>query len=59
LEEDFFLGWKHLHAKEGVRSKEASDFYVLATPVMVLLDAKTKEIVASPNTVEELKKVIK
>ncbi len=52
-------GWKHLHAKEGVRSKEASDFYVLATPVMVLLDAKTKEIVASPNTVEELKKVIK
>lgn len=47
-------GWKHLHAAEGVRSKAASDYFVLATPVMVLLDAKTKEIVAMPNTLDEL-----
>lgn len=52
-------GWKHLHAPEGVRSKVAADYYVLATPVMVLLDAKTREIVASPNTVDELKKALK
>jgi thiol-disulfide isomerase/thioredoxin len=48
-------GWKHLRATEGVRSKAASDYYVLATPVMVLLDAKTREIVATPNTLAELK----
>ena len=48
-------GWKHLHATEGVRSKEASDYYVLATPVMVLLDSKTRKIIATPNTLNELK----
>ena len=47
-------GWKHLHAAEGGRSKAASDYFVLATPVMVLLDAKTKEIVAVPNTLNEV-----
>ncbi len=51
-------GWKHLRAEEGVRSKVASDYYVLATPVMVLIDAKTREIVAMPNTVEELKSLV-
>ena len=47
-------GWKHLLAPEGIRSKVAGDYYVLATPVMVLLNAKTKEIVALPNTLKEL-----
>jgi thioredoxin-related protein len=47
-------GWKHLHEAEGVRSKVASDYYVLATPVMVLLDARTKEIIATPNTLNDL-----
>lgn len=47
-------GWKHLCAPEGVRSKVASDYYVLATPVMVLLDAKTKKIIAMPNTLNVL-----
>jgi thioredoxin-related protein len=51
-------GWKHLRAPEGVRSKAAGDYYVLATPVMVLLDAKTRKIVATPNTLDELKKAI-
>jgi hypothetical protein len=53
-----FSGWKHLNAPEGVRSKVASDYYILATPVMILLDAKTKEIVAMPGTLEELKQVV-
>lgn len=52
-------GWKHLGAAEGVRSKVAGDYYVLAIPVMVLLDAKSREIVAMPNTVEELKTGLK
>jgi thioredoxin-related protein len=52
------IGWKHLRAEEGVRSKVASDYYVLATPVMVLIDAKTREIIAMPNSVEELKSLV-
>ena len=39
-------GWKHLRATEGVRSKVASDYFVLATPVMVLVDSKTKRSLA-------------
>jgi len=50
--------WKHLRAPEGVRSKAAGDYFVLATPVMVLLDAKTRAIVATPNTLDELKKAM-
>ena len=49
-----FKAWKHMRAEAGVRSKVASDYYILATPVMVLLDAKTKEIIAVPNTLTEL-----
>ena len=51
-------GWKHLRGGEGIRSKVASDYFVLATPVMVLLDSKTREIVALPNTLDELMKAI-
>jgi thioredoxin-related protein len=49
-------GWKHMRAEEGVRSKVAADYFVLATPVMVLVDSKTRNIVALPNTVDELMK---
>ena len=52
-------GWKHLHADEGIRSKVAGDYYVLATPVMVLIDAKTKDIVAVPNNLNEIMTAIK
>jgi len=45
--------WEHLHATEGVNSKVAGDYYVLATPVMFLLD-KNKMIIAKPLTVKEL-----
>jgi thioredoxin-related protein len=52
-------GWKHLLAEEGVRSKVANDYFILATPVMVLVDSKTRNIVALPNTLNELMKAIK
>ena len=52
-------GWNHLHAKEGVRSKEASDYYVLATPVMILIDVKTRKIIATPDALNELITAIK
>ncbi len=51
-------GWTHLHSGEGVNGKTASDYYILATPVMVLIDAKTKKIMALPNTLDELKKAV-
>lgn len=47
--------WKNIRASDGVRSKVASDYFVLATPVMILIDAKTKEIIALPSTLQELK----
>ena len=52
-------GWKNLRGEAGVRSKVANDYFILATPVMILLDSKTKEIVAMPNTPDELKAAIK
>ena len=52
-------GWKHLGASEGIRSKVASDYFVLATPVMILIDAKTKEIVSLPASINELQTSIK
>jgi hypothetical protein len=51
--------WMHLGDPLGVRSKVASDYYVLSTPVMILLDAKTKNIIAIPNTPEELMATVK
>jgi len=52
-------GWKHLRAAEGVRSKAAADYFVLATPVMVLIDSKTRKIISVPNTPDELMTAIK
>jgi thioredoxin-related protein len=51
-------GWTHLRAAEGVRSKVAADYYVLGLPVMVLLNAKTREIIAMPDETEQLIKLI-
>lgn len=50
-------GWKHLHDTDGVRSKVADDYYILATPVMFLLD-KDKKIIAQPLNLEELKQAL-
>ena len=52
-------GWKHLRAADGVRSKVANDYFILATPVMIVLDATTKAIVATPATPDELKSFIR
>jgi hypothetical protein len=52
------FGWKHLRAPEGIRSDVAADYYILATPVMVLIDAKTRKIIALPNTLKELIRIL-
>jgi thioredoxin-related protein len=51
--------WVHLRAKEGINSKVANDYFVLATPMMILVDSKTKNIVATPNSLDELMEQIK
>ncbi len=51
-------GWKHLNAPEGVRSKVAADYFILSTPVMILLDAGTKEVVATPDTPKALVRIV-
>ncbi|MBK6965617.1 MAG: redoxin domain-containing protein [Bacteroidales bacterium] len=52
-------GWKHLRATEGINSKIANDYFILATPVMVLLDAKTRKIIAMPDTPGELATLVR
>ena len=52
-------GWKHTRAAGGINSPEANAYFILATPVMVLVDSKTNKIVALPNNVDELEKAIK
>lgn len=47
-------GWIHLRAVDGIRSKVANDYYILGIPVMMLLNAKTKEIIALPESAEQL-----
>jgi len=51
-------GWIHLRASEGLRSKVANDYYILGVPVMILLNAKTKEIISLPENAEQLEKLI-
>ena len=52
-------GWTHLRAKEGLRSKVAVDYYILGVPVMILLDAKTREIIALPENTKELNEYLR
>lgn len=51
-------GWKHIRSKGGVKSEEARAYFVLATPVMVLVESKTNMIVALPANVDQLSRVI-
>ncbi len=46
--------WTHVRAKGGLLSPEAKAYFVVATPVMVLVDAKTNTIVAMPETARDV-----
>lgn len=54
-----YPAFKHKRAEKGIRSPEANAYFVLATPVLVLVDAKTNKIVALPETVEQLERELK
>jgi thioredoxin-related protein len=47
--------WKHLRPDEGIRSKVANDYFILSTPVMIMIDSGTKEIISLPSTLSQLK----
>jgi hypothetical protein len=51
-------GWIHMRALEGLRSKVANDYYIMGVPVMILLNAKTKEIIAMSESAEQVEKLI-
>ncbi|MEQ7799548.1 redoxin domain-containing protein [Pedobacter sp. ASV1-7] len=51
--------FKHKRAAEGIRSPEAVAYFVLSTPMMVLVETSTNKIVALPDTVEQLEAAIK
>jgi thiol-disulfide isomerase/thioredoxin len=51
--------FKHKRADQGIRSPEAAAYFVLSTPTMVLVDAKTNKIMAMPETVEQLESAMK
>lgn len=52
-------GWKHILANGGVNSPEANSYFILATPVMILVDSETNTIVALPENIDLLAKLLK
>ncbi|MFV8327956.1 TlpA family protein disulfide reductase [Flavobacterium sp. ZS1P14] len=53
-EKTMLAAFKHKRAEGGVRSPEASAYFVLATPTMILVDTKTNKIVDLPETEAQL-----
>lgn len=47
-------GWFHLHAKEGINSQVANDYFILATPVMILIDPVTHRVISLPKNASEV-----
>lgn len=52
------LDWTHKRTEGGINSPEANAYFILSTPVMILVDAKTNEIVAFPENIDQLNDVI-
>lgn len=52
-------GWNHVLTKGGVNSLEANLYFILATPVMIVVDSKTNRIVSMPESVEQLEMDLK
>ncbi len=52
-------GWKHSRPDGGINSQVANAYFILATPVMILIDSKTNKIIDLPDSVEQLEKTMK
>ncbi len=47
-------GWVHILTEGGINSNEANAYYILSTPTMFLVDAKTNKIKATPSNLNQL-----
>ena len=47
-------GWKHMRDEGGNNSEVANAYCVMSTPLMILVDSRSKQIVALPNNTESL-----
>jgi peroxiredoxin len=47
-------GWVHILTEGGINSKEANAYYILSTPTMFVVDAKTNKIIAAPSNLNQL-----
>jgi peroxiredoxin len=52
-------GWKHVLTQGGVNSPEAGSYYILATPVMIVVNSLTNEIVSMPENIEQMESALK
>lgn len=59
IEKEKLKGWVHILTAGGINSTEANAYFVLSTPSMFLVDAKTNKIVAIPMSFEEILENIK
>ncbi len=53
------VGWSHFRGESGINSKAAAAYFILATPVMIVIDSETNMIVSLPLNVAELKKFLR
>jgi hypothetical protein len=51
-------GWKHIRCEGGINSREANAYFILSTPVLILVDAQTNKICATPENVQQLNNFI-
>jgi thioredoxin-related protein len=58
LKHNELSGWTHLRAPEGLRSKAANDYFILGVPVLILVNSETKKIIALPETIDQLMKLL-
>lgn len=51
--------WLHSRAQGGLQSEQAKKYYVVSTPVMILVDSKTNKIIAIPDHYKEIELYLK
>jgi len=51
-------GWKHILTEGGINSVQANDYFVLSTPVMVLVRSSDHSIVAVPHDIQQLERAM-
>ena len=51
-------GWIHYRCEGGINSPEASSYFILSTPIMILVDTKTDKIISLPEKIIDLKNIL-